>query len=85
MGSAAKGDPHILQQQIAVGLQELQDEINCSFDQNQGQFALANNWFVKEEKKKEKKKQKSEPNNSIFTLQKEMQYFPACNICCVHK
>lgn len=52
MGSAAKGNPHILQQQIAVRLQELQDEINCSFDQNQGQFALANNWFIKGEKKK---------------------------------
>lgn len=76
MGSAAKGDPHILQQQIAVRLQELQDEMNCSFDQNQGQFAPANNWFVNGEKKKKKK---NKPNHSIFSLQKEMQYFPACN------
>lgn len=75
MGSAAKGDLHILQQQIALRLQELQDEINCSFDQNQGQFAPANNWFGKGEKKEKK----SGLNNNVFTLQKEMQYFPACN------
>lgn len=70
MGSAAEDDPHILQQQIAVRLQDLQDEMNCSFDQNQGQFALANNWFVK-------KKKKSEQGNFFFM--KEAQSFPACN------
>lgn len=71
MGSAAKDNLHILQQQIAVRLQDLQDEINCSFDQNQGQFALANNWFVKGKKKTPKRAEQQ-----IFFLYERNVIFP---------
>lgn len=62
MGSAAKDNLHILQQQIAVRL-DLQGEMNCSFDQNKKQFALANNWFVKG-----KKTPKKQLNNGFFSV-----------------
>lgn len=76
MGSAAEDDPCILQQQIAVRLQDLQEEMNCSFDQKQGQFALANNWFVKEKKKN--------LNNGIFSLRKKCNLsLHAINSCII--